>query len=45
LPYLDLRDGLDPRKMKELGWFADNIHLAPSGGKAIGDGISRLFLP
>ena len=45
LPYLNLYEGLDPGKMKELGWFADNIHLAPLGGKAIGDGISRLFTP
>ena len=45
LPYLDLSGGLDSRKMQELDWFADNIHLAPAGGKAIGDGIARLFLP
>lgn len=43
LPYLNLRDALDPRRMKALGWFADNIHLAPPGGKAIGDGVSLLF--
>jgi len=44
-PYLDLQHGLDSRAMKELGWFQDNIHLAPAGGKGIGDAISRLFLP
>ena len=29
LPYLNLSEGLDPAKMMELGWFSDNIHLAP----------------
>ncbi len=45
LPYLNLRDGLDPLRMQELGWFADNIHLTPPGGKAIGDSVSLLFGP
>ena len=44
-PYLDLYAGLNKAKMKELGWYADNIHLAPPGGKGIGHAISRLFLP
>ena len=44
-PYLDLSEGLSSRKMKDLGWFSDNIHLTPQGGKAIGDGISRLLSP
>jgi hypothetical protein len=44
-PYLDLQHGLDSRAMKELGWFHDNIHLAPPGGRGIGEAISRLFLP
>lgn len=44
-PYLDLQHGLNSRAMKELGWFQDNIHLAPAGGKGIGDAISQLFLP
>jgi hypothetical protein len=43
--YLDLQHGLNPGKMKELGWFQDGIHLAPPGGKGIGDAISKLFLP
>ncbi len=44
-PYLDLQAGLDAGAMKQLGWFADNIHLAPRGGQGIGDAIARLFLP
>ena len=44
-PYLDLQLGLNAAAMKELGWFQDNIHLAPPGGKGIGDAISELFLP
>jgi hypothetical protein len=44
-PYLDLQAGLDPVAMKRLGWFSDNIHLAPPGGQGIGDAIARLFLP
>ena len=44
-PYLDLGAGLDPQAMKDLGWFADGIHLTPTGGEAIGAGVSRLFLP
>ena len=43
--YLDLQHGLNPKAMKELGWFQDGIHLAPRGGKEIGDAISKLFLP
>ena len=31
--------------MKELGWFQDNIHLAPAGGEGIGRPIARLLLP
>ena len=44
-PYLDLQAGLDRNTMKQLGWFSDNIHLAPPGGQGIGDAIARLFLP
>ena len=44
-PYLDLQAGLDRAAMKQLGWFSDNIHLAPPGGQGIGDAIARLFLP
>jgi hypothetical protein len=44
-PYLDLYAGLNKARMKEFGWYADNIHLAPPGGKGIGHAISRLFLP
>ena len=44
-PYLDLQAGLNRVVMKELGWFSDNIHLAPPGGKGIGEAITRLFLP
>jgi hypothetical protein len=44
-PYLDLQHGLNPKTMKELGWFQDGIHLTPRGGKEIGDAISKLFLP
>jgi hypothetical protein len=44
-PYLDLQAGLDRKAMKELGWFSDNIHLAPPGGQGIGDAIARLFVP
>ena len=44
-PWLDLQKGLNAGAMKELGWFQDNIHLAPPGGKGIGDAISTLFLP
>ncbi len=45
LPYLDLQSGLDRQAMKDLGWFNDNIHLAPPGGQGIGEAITRLFLP
>ncbi len=44
-PYLDLQNGLNAKAMKDLGWFQDNIHLAPSGGEGIGKAIARLFLP
>jgi hypothetical protein len=45
IPYLDLQSGLNSHMMKQLGWFADNIHLTPSGGQGIGEAIARLFLP
>jgi hypothetical protein len=45
LPYLDLQAGLDRVAMKRLGWFADNIHLAPPGGRGIGEAIAKLLLP
>ena len=45
LPYLDLQAGLDRVAMKRLGWFADNIHLAPPGGQGIGEAIAKLLLP
>ncbi|MGD0776627.1 MAG: hypothetical protein ABSC05_27745 [Candidatus Solibacter sp.] len=44
-PYLDLQNGLDRLKMKDLGWFKDNIHLEQPGGQGIGEAIARLFLP
>jgi hypothetical protein len=42
---LNLEEGLDSTAMKELGWFSDGIHLTPTGGKAIGEAVTKLFLP
>ena len=44
-PYLNLEEGLDSAAMKELGWFSDGIHITQAGGQAIGEAITKLFLP
>ena len=44
-PYLNLGEALDSAAMKEMGWFSDGIHLTPTGGKAIGEVVTKLFLP